>query len=643
MTTNKILSILFALLLLVGCDYNDKYFEGYDDVTPTDVKKIEYTLSDADYKAIATNKTNEAIAKEKGHEKELAALTNNKYFTDLIAADVYAPAFIATKWFTADDESAVKLTYNNGVELPEYVQTLNAAKMYTLSNSDYSVAWGEEQLNFFTPNQPASKYLPTILSESLEGVNGDVACVVYNYSEKEPADVTIAFKEDFDTGLTANTNLENETWSNVTVKGKYKWQVKSFSGNFYVQQSGYKHSDGDLDSYLISKEITVESGMQLAIDAMYVNYVEAGGRMQVLVSTNLTEMTPEGIEAANWDDLSSNFDITYSLTNTGDAAPCGIANLSSYAGKKLRIAFRYVGDGTSATTTIRLDNIAISTPGKNTYSIESVLYAYNGANWIAYSNNNVRLMTLADFVAMGQRYDNFSSTLNADDYLPIFLQQTFPYAQEKTVKTVAYKYFASNVTTLRADEYILLNDVWTKNNAVEVATDQFVKSGGKWKFDPSILITLTPMRSSPMAGYFQAIVDYVMSIHGTDYNQLGSSGPYTNAEFYYGASSYQSNISFRISDWRTGNKAGKDGAYDAYKEDTKLTDLMYKRLEEAFIPALKKYHGDMAPIEGIDVLCTIQFGIYTGNSISSCTHQIVYKVIGKGEFEYVKDSLVELK
>ena len=62
----NILGIFAAALLLVGCDYNDKHFDGLDDlVQPYDKVGIAYTLSADDYKAIADNKDNQAIAKAK--------------------------------------------------------------------------------------------------------------------------------------------------------------------------------------------------------------------------------------------------------------------------------------------------------------------------------------------------------------------------------------------------------------------------------------------------------------------------------------------------------------------------------------------------------------------------------------------------
>ncbi|MDD3210528.1 hypothetical protein [Bacteroides graminisolvens] len=41
MNKSKIFSLLIAVLLLAGCDYNDKYFDGYDDAVVSDIAKYE--------------------------------------------------------------------------------------------------------------------------------------------------------------------------------------------------------------------------------------------------------------------------------------------------------------------------------------------------------------------------------------------------------------------------------------------------------------------------------------------------------------------------------------------------------------------------------------------------------------------------
>ena len=75
--------------------------------------------------------------------------------------------------------------------------------------------------------------------------------------------------------------------------------------------------------------------------------------------------------------------------------------------------------------------------------------------------------------------------------------------------------------------------------------------------------------------------------------------------------------------------------------DADLTKLMFERLPEAFLPGLKAIYGSADVVEGVDVFYTINFAIYDGSSTTQYT--IKYKVTGKGQFEYVADSLKKVE
>ncbi len=630
----KLLMPIAALMLLAGCDYNEENFNGLEDITqPTNVFKKEYAMIAADYAAISSNKANVAIAKAAGLDKELKNVGTNKYFTSIIPAETYMPAFLADKYYTADDGAAVKVTYDQKVSLPEYVNQLNKASIYTLAAADYQAAWGAtSSLNFFTPSKPAASYVAGVLAAKVkEPVSGQLVCASYNVSSVEPAAMTVAFKEDFETS-TANAELNLANWTNTTIEGTAKWQGKSYSGNKYAQQSAFNHAAGELDSYLISKEILVEKGMLLTFDAIYVNYVATGGAITVLVSTDLADATTEaGINAAKWDNLTAKFTIPTSSSNTGDPVNVGSADLAAYVGKKIRIAFRYQGNGTAAaTTTIRMDNVAISTPGKNVYEIVNTLYSYNGTAWAPYTTANVLTLSQADFSPMGSKYDNFSASLNPDNYLPTFLKQKYPYAQEGDVKVPVYKFFATT-TSIRADEYIYTKGQFVKNDAIETVTDQFVRASGVWKFDPSVVITLPAVRGNVEAAlFYQTITDWVKVNKGTQYVTT-----FGNNDYYYGGSAYNNNFDFRPSAWKS-QAAGEYGNI----ADADLTKLMFERLPEAFLPALEKLHADAKQVAGVEVTYTINFFIFDGSATTP--YVIKYLVTGNGKFEFIKGSLLKL-
>lgn len=636
MNKKLIYSLSAAALLLVGCDYNEKNFGDLEEGI-TDIVKTEYTLTDADYATISTNATNKSLAGEE-NKKALEALKTNMYFTDVISAEKYLPAFLAAQWYTADDGSAIKVTYKENLGLPAYLTPLNAASIYKVTNQDYENVWGAT-FPFFSPAETAQKHVPAILKTVLPDAKaGDVALVDYNKSEKEPGGSVVALNESFENAWTDNINVAQvKGWQNVTTVGTYAWNGKIFNNNSYIQASAFKHT-GALEIYMISPQLSITNGMSLAFDACYGNYTKAGGRLKVLVSENLAGFTKEDIAAAKWDDITSSVTIPVPTGNYGTLGNVCDHDLSAYKGKKIYLAFRYNGDttiededGKFATTTVQVDNIVVKSGGtgggEDVYEATNSLFSFDGTAWTAYTAANS--LTKADFKLMGSNYDNFSATMKADDYLPKFLALKYPFAQEGDVKAVAYKYFATS-TSVRADEYIYEGGAWVKNTATETVTGQFVRSGGKWNFDPSTTITLPVVKNDPVSVlYYQTIVDWVKANHSEYVSGYG------NNDYYFGSSAYQCNFDFRVATW----KSSMPSVYGSMSDD-EVKKLMDERLPDAFIHALEKLHADATPVAGIDVIYTVNFGIYDGAN-SSWTIQ--YKVTAPGKFEYIENSLKEVK
>lgn len=630
---------LASLLILAGCDYNDKYFDGLDEKTkPTNVNNIEYTLTEADYATIASNATNKALAVEDGVSSELSALGATKYFTETLPVSKYLPAFIAGKWYTTDNNSSVKVTYNKGIVSPDYVTELNGIGIYKLTDADYKSVWGDDSdTNFFTPATTAKSNVPDILKRAFpEAESGTIVAVDYNQSDNEPSGAVAVFSEDFNIFMGTVNPIVLSGWNHVVTEGTFNWTGRLFSGNGYIQASAYNHANA-MEVYFISPKISITSGLNLTFSACYGNYKAEGGRVSVLVSSDLAGFSDTDVNEATWVDITSSFSIEIPSSTYGVLTPVGSHNLDAFKDQDVYIAFRYNGEGAKdATTTVQIDDVIVIGGSNDVYYASAGLYKYNGTAWAAYSGNGL-LLTKADYTSMSLNYDNFSGT-QPEHYIPRFLGQTFPYAQIDDIKVVTFKYYVSSTSTIiRADEYVYTAAGWEKTAVSENATDQFVKSTGKWQFDPSVIITLRPVRNIPdYSKYYQAIVDYVVATHNTGYYQTG----YTNAEYYYGASAYQNNFDFRVSAWRSSHANGSEYAD---LSDTQLEALMVERLEEAFIPALKKNHGDLKPLDGLDVFCTINFAIYRGTTLAAPTHTIKYKVTGPAQFEYVAGSFEELK
>lgn len=628
-----------CLVLLAGCDYNEHYFEGMEQsAVPTDLLDLDKTLTAADYEAIATNAANVALAGNAG-KTELEALKKNGYFTEAIPAEKYLPNYFAALYPGADDKSAIRATYRTTLQT-ETARTVNHAAHYTLSVADYAAAWGKAY-PFFAPSKPAAEALPSILAQALpDAEEGASVYAWFNVAGEEPAGAEYAFDANFEDMWHQNVSkVALEGWTNLSVKGANKWDLKAFRGNNYLQASAYENKD-EMEVYLISPEMAVGSGMELTFDACYGNYREEGGRIRVLLTDDLqaagASVTRDEVEAATWHDITSSVDIPVPSGTYGTLANVCRYDLSAYAGRKLRIAFLYTGDESEtevggqkvkkqATTTVQIDNVSVRSAGYDTetYIVDALLYRFDGTEWKPFTEGYA--VSAADMSDMGFINGFFDATTDPAHYLPLLLRQRFPYpALDERITTVC-KYYG-RTGGFRADDFRFDGTNWVWEGVVD-KTAQYVKNNGTWLYDPNVLVTLLPVKGDVTSiRYYQTICDWVGANKGAQYFQTG----YTNAEYYYGASSYQCNMDFKIDSWRS--KCTAD--YSSYS-DEELEKLQYERLEEAFLPALEKLHADVAPVEGMDVLVTIRFGVYTGTGLAACNYEIVYKAVGKGAFEFV--------
>ena len=89
----------------------------------------------------------------------------------------------------------------------------------------------------------------------------------------------------------------------------------------------------------------------------------------------------------------------------------------------------------------------------------------------------------------------------------------------------------------------------------------------------------------------------------------------------------------RVAKAREQYAAGYEGM-----DDEAIYNKMCEHLIEVMAEVLAKLNANAVPVDGIEVLYTVQVGIFTGTTVNHCTHQLVYKVTAPGKFEYVEDS-----
>jgi len=630
MNRNLLMPVAVSLILLSGCKYNDDNFEGLDDMTqPTNLMKIEYTLTDADYATISSNSTNKKIATDAGVSKDLENVKTNMYLTEKITGADYIPAFLLDKYYTADKGSSAKITYKYKEAMSSLLSEYASVKYLKPTDAEYKLVYGE---NAFAPylNEKTEGQMSKILNEKFKDAEKGTAVFV-DYKLGEGQLENPLMWQNFE-ALPTGDLKELKGWF-ISSTGDTQWKV-TFMMNQYVQYSA-NGTKGACVGWMVTPAISVTAGDYLAFDVT-VGYYNASC-LSVLISENFDG---ENVGTANWVDVTSDFSIpTKPTSGYGTFASAGKVSLLAYAGKKVYVAFKYEGDGANKkTTTYQIDNIMVGTsiPANSLSTPTYAVKVYDGKNW-KNKSNNVYVLTYADYGDMGQSKRYFTSDVPAVNYLPAYLSRMVAYPVDGDARVVVYRYYNGTDLKIYSDEYTYSAEKarWELNTRIVDKTEQFVLSDGKWNFDPSTVVTLKAEKGdAETAAFYQTITDWVIANKGQEYAPIFSGK--SNNEYYYGSSAYQNNFDFRPAKWREQNAAAYGNMSDA-----DLTKLMFERLPEAFLPGLKAIYGSADVVEGVDVFYTINFAIYDGSSTTQYT--IKYKVTGKGQFEYVADSLKKVE
>jgi len=567
-----IISILYLTgIMLTACNPMKDINDELDDKGTTYVKSIEYTLTDADYESLGGN-----VAK-------------NHAFSGSDPATDYIPPFLKSKYPALTEGSVDKITYNFKNDYPD-LTTYTAASKYTLTDADYASASTTIGVaKYFSPLNPADKYLPSILNSAITGAStGDVYVVSYMYSDVEPQesdiqDVTV-YSYDF------AEDLGDFTAYNVS--GTQAWIWKSYSGDGYAYMTGYASGNQDNEDWLISPQIDLTGITNVTFNATqtakYVN-----GKWDQLSFQVSTDFTTDP-SAATWTTLTLQNMPTgsdWTFVNSGNV------DLSAFDGQKIYIGIKYISNS-SAAATWEVTDLAVKGQKIVTKSAKIIdpvaieeFYTYN-SGWK--KPTNAYILTTPDYDSMGEtsgkpgQYNNFSSSINPDDYLPQFLGIKFPYAQEGDVMNVIYKYYSSTTKTY-GDQYSVVNGIWEKYDPVEVKTDQFILANtNEWVFDPTVKYTM-------LSSDYQIIVDYVKANIGTQY--ISS---YGNNETYYGSNAYYSEFQISTSYF--------DSSFATWE------DAVKEAIGKAFLPT--KYPDAVAQVSGIDVNYGITFATYEGSMVN---------------------------
>ncbi|MDE6853660.1 MAG: hypothetical protein K2J38_01240, partial [Muribaculaceae bacterium] len=145
---------------LTACDENswNDHLDGFEEITGGPIQKteaIEYTLTDDDYAAIASNSTNTALAGDANSAALKAVGTLHRFSAEITAKD-YVPAFLESTsfpYFTLSDGSSVRLTYRTAEAEPAEFTEAQNVRTYSISNEQYELdIWGSDNyIDAFSP------------------------------------------------------------------------------------------------------------------------------------------------------------------------------------------------------------------------------------------------------------------------------------------------------------------------------------------------------------------------------------------------------------------------------------------------------------------------------------------------------------
>ena len=654
--------------MMTGCDENawNDHLDGFDsNFNPTQVETINYTLTDEDYVAIANNSTNKQIAKEAGNSKALENLSKNLYFTDKITAQEYVPAFLAStnsQFYTLSNGSAIKVTYKMAVGLPEEVTEAVGATEVRVREDFYKANVWESDENYisaFAPDKPASKFLPKFLLEQLpDAQEGDYAVVSYAQSDQNPIFGNVGGGDThFEmSNVLANVTKEQEISVNGVVTGSCGagYVISDKAGAILVYMGG----GFDAGTYPIGTQLNVagtvdafNNGLQLtssatvkklgsedykfpapkvmdgaALDALKADpknrlaiYASVSGEMSVGTYTNLivpgaknTKISPYYVSSDQKKLLTDKAKVTL----VGWIVSCSKSGICNFVVNDIKL------DGGAATTAIGTLSLAAEVP---TTSLNAI-YRFDGTKWSVPSD--MAVLNPGDYTAMGQSHPNLTEP---DNYLPAYCRQKFPYAAAKDSKFIVYKFYNGSSTVLACANYVYNGTEWVKNDGVETITSQFVRTNCVWKFDPSVTINL-PETSTFATNFYQSCVDWV---YQTKCVPLGDTSiksgkfwvsKYGNNEVYSGASAFKNDVDLRPGAAVTQYAAGWEGKTDAEI----IAGLKHNFAYETLPAVLAEYYPDAVPIEGVEVLYTVNFDAFDGSRHPSI---IVYEVTGPAKFE----------
>ncbi len=684
MKTNKYTKVLAAAAIVLAasaCDensWNDK-LDGFDKIeneSVTDVQTVEYTLTDADYKTIAGLAENTALAGEDG-KAALQQVGSMRRFSQAAPASKYVPAFLGNSsfpYFTLTDGSAIRLTYRQAdAEPEEYIAGTNP-QTYRVSPEQYEKdVWQSENfINAFAPSKQPQNFIPAMLAADVDPADGSICVVTYNVAPQEPVFGGGTPEEPSFELSSVVGSLKNGD-AGVTIRGivmavcAQGYMLADKTGAIFVYMGSkfdtatvavgdQMEVNGSIGAYNKGLQVTGSSATATVLGKQDVTYPAAKEYTGAELDQAITRTDDAlGIYATIKGKVTMSYDKedptklkNINIKPAGSAKAQGsvygftpelLKLLKADTEQSITGYFIAIAGGKYCNMVVtEIDGKSVNSAAARMMSragldvfaeTHSTVYHYSANRWSVADNFSV--LSPDDYTAMGRPTGDLTA---AEPYLSQYVNSKFPYGNEGDIRYVIWNHYAGGETSFACAAFKRGTSAWEPYDFTITETNQFVRNGGKWMYDPNVTINLPAGKGQEMSTlYFQTCVNWVYEnicrpLGDTDIKSgkfyISS---YGNNEYYSGTSAYQGNIDLRPSAARSQYPAGYEGM-----SDDQIIELEKTRFMKEVMPgALSILHSDAKPIEGLSVLYTINFSAYY-ESKETIAYTAVFEVSGPGQF-----------
>ena len=456
----KIIYLLtLSAFVFTACDPNEDINADIDAQDNPIVGNATYTFADEDYEEL---------------ELEFGTFSSVDDAKEMIAP--YLQTIAPFQYW--GDGSSVTVNYELYIGSADGVSDYTYADAYEFSNADYATT-GSDAFGFY-PNVDPNEEIPAVLdAQIMDAIEGQIVLVEYDqYIDTPDVGLTnlyqAAFPANFDDFELIDASGSLDAWT---------------TGSSNVQGSGYSNGISANEEWLVSPEIDLSG--QSDVLFQITQEIDLFGADDALIDILIaTDYTGGGdVASATWTALSFDKTIYSSLTASEDF------DFSAYDGETIHIALKYSSTDTESPRW-RVQDFSVKAIGISGDSVAyGTYYMYSEGAWEL--AENVYYLSSADFDSMGEgsgqpgKYDNFSSSISPNGYLPAFLAINFPYGQEEEELIVTYAYYSSSSgAQVRGNLYTFTDGAWMAHESTISTSLQFGHDGTQWVPDNTIRYTL---------------------------------------------------------------------------------------------------------------------------------------------------------